>query len=79
MRMNDHIPSKFLLSGKIEEQFYSLDFRAQIWPLEQCFSTGGSHVLTFGSPKPVFYYYDSNIWVAKLCIILFYGSPTTKR
>jgi hypothetical protein len=31
----------------------------------QCFSTGGSRP-TFGSPKPLLYYYNSNKWVAKI-------------
>jgi len=53
--------------------------------LNQCFSTAGSRptfgsqALTFGSPKPVFYYYNCNICVAKLYNIMFCGSPTTKR
>ncbi len=53
--------------------------------LKQFFSTTGlspifgPQALTFGLPKPVFEDYAFIIWNAKLCNILFYGSPTTKR
>jgi len=78
--MKHILDCSFTLCISLYHNRFQIDF-GYVEIVDQCFSTTGSRptfgslVLTFGAPKPVFYYYDCNIWVAKFCIFLFYGLP----